>query len=346
MALTDNLGFAKAYPELSFLESMKISKDTGATNLHAATASRAFDTRRQQLTGQQPISDATFSGLTAPVKQFDPNSGANDTARMSALTQPIDAARTDILNAYRNSYQQADELSSIDETAIKKKLIFDMQPTADIDSRVKQLTSQSLVSKALLDEQYKNLPPSQRRALVADRLRVYSGTIDNLLEVRQKRLDTIDQQVSEQVSSMQRREQALTTRNTLLEKMSGELEKMGASREEQSMAQITLEKARAELSQMRKKMTGAGVSAGLGVRASGAFTDDEVNAFKVAKEAGALDTETAAGFFENLFGEGKGTHVTNATIRYKQWLEEDQAAASKTPSTFVTTPGFLQMYGS
>lgn len=323
----------------SFLHAREVAKQTG-TDLRTAALSKAVEARlaasqKGGSTSKPALSAGTLRGLATPPKPY----GLTAQPGEEDYNAPVNAARTELLQGFVDQYNKADSLQSSDASIIKKRIIFDLQPTEDIDAQIKKMTRASLVAKVMLNDELKSLSPSDRRKAVAERMQSMGTGIDNLLEIRQKRMDKIDAMVTEQVDSSQRQEKAQETRFNLLSKMTDSLDKLGASREESALSQLTLIKARTELQQLRNKMNRQGVGSRLGDIAEGPFTAEETNAFQMAAEAGAVDASSASSFFETLFGIEKGPKVTNASQRFLNWRQE-----WKDVKTYAV-PGAFDNYG-
>lgn len=346
MPTPEDIAFAQKYPTLAF---QRATSGEGKAPLPSNPVDTAAVRRAPTPTRTPVFSEETVRGLTAPVKPFTAGSTAQDYQNFS---QPMQNAQTDILRGLTKLYAEADDLQAFDEDIVRKRMIADLEPFTDIDARVKAITKDGLVQKALLSEKYRDLPPSMRRSAVAQELKGHSDAIDNLLAIRQKREDKINLQVAEQVAGMQRREKALTTRQELLGKMGDYLEGVGASREELAMAEMTRLKAQDEMERLRRKMAGGGVPTRIG-EVTGAFKPEEVQAFSLlaAREAEGDITDHAdlMSVVKDEFGLSGGK-LSNFASRYDQWKDErsKNTSSASTPAsaggtTFSTDPVNLRL---
>lgn len=261
MALSDTFKRAKSNPASTFLETLDIAQKTGA-NIEEAFASGALQNRLRRRSerdqGRPLLDESTVSDFARTPEPFGPQ---REPGEIQRFQEPEFRARRQILGQVSRGFDESEALDQANRELLRRKTIAESKATEDIDARIKELTSQSLVTKAILNDENKNLPPSQRRALVAGRLKVFDDTIDNLLQIRQKRMNKIDNETQENTDFLQSREQALATRKDMLEAAASQVDSIASNRDDAAMMRMSLMEAREQLQQHRKRMDSKGVFA-------------------------------------------------------------------------------------
>ncbi len=259
----NTFGFSMESAASDFLDAKEIATQAGSKNFLAAARSKAFNVRRGGPTKDTTpkagiIGSSTLRGLDAPVPIVSTKPGEQQD--LSGINDPVANARLDILKGFQEQYARAGELEAADTNIIRNKIIADMDPYTDIDTRIKEVTRQGLVSKTLLNQKLRSLPPSQRRAVVARRLQMFGDTVDNLLEIRSKRKLKIEGRVSEEIGDIRAKETAFTNRVSMLTNLGNMLDGIGADRETKAMMNLTVEKAKEELARLRRKADAKGIA--------------------------------------------------------------------------------------
>lgn len=204
--------------------------------------------------------------------------------------------------------QRQGETLLANKQLIKQQMLRQMDPVSDIDQQLRDNARQSVAFRAILDERYRDLSPAQRRQVVGDQLQNFADAEENLMSVRQARLDAVDSVVDEQVQNALEQQQALKNTSSLMKMQLQNLKDSGADDKTQFQMWKMLEDVDIKREQLEKKNMKRGI---VGANSGGGFDIDQF----IAQTGYAPKAKWEVDFLAGRSPEARAVYARQALLK-------------------------------
>lgn len=265
MSLED---FNKQYPALATKNAIKVASDAGMqpNDPKAIITAMHSNTYQKYMTenASGPEDRANTRALArvarapaAPVANFDPNN-TDVTAGYNAKATAIQNSRLrqqPYLQAVTSENERLGKLASFNRETYTNQRLAEMAPTKDIDKAILDLRNRALFSQAAMFDEVKNLPFNLQQTVIGARMKVFTDQIDDLASMRESRIASAKNQITDEVGTYEGRVAASQARIEGLKSALDILKDQGA--DDSELAQLRIDHAR-EMDKLQKARAGAG----------------------------------------------------------------------------------------
>lgn len=260
--------FATKYPALAAKKGIEVAGEAGlpGNDAKAVVTAMHSDVYNDRIgTSADRVNDRAMARISraapAPIGNFVPGPQNTDAAIASGYTAKATAIQNDrlrsgvVLGALNRENEKLGKLVDFDREAYTNRRLQEMEPTKDIDKAILDLRNRALFSQASMFDEVKDLPFNLQQQAIAARMSVFTDQIDDLSTLRESRINTAKNQITEEVGSYEGRISASKTRIEGLKTALGIMKDQGAS--DADVAQLSIDFAR-ENDKLQKARAGSG----------------------------------------------------------------------------------------